>query len=51
MSELAADFLAGVPLFAGRDEFFADSNHLNTAGRVALSRRLHQELASAGIVP
>jgi hypothetical protein len=38
-------------LFFGRAAFFADSNHLNTPGRIAFSRRLRIDLVAQGILP
>lgn len=38
-------------LFAERDDFFSDSNHLNNAGRIAFSRYLKKELVGLGVLP
>jgi hypothetical protein len=37
-------------LFFERDDFFADSNHLNAAGRIAFSRYLRKELVALGVL-
>lgn len=43
-------FLDHHTLFAGRDEFFSDPHHLNTAGRIGFTKFLRKELVEHGIL-